>query len=172
MPQTDDLVFYQLYFQSPGVAEAELERDVRGTVRSVLYSISGDALPSDGGIAGTGRVGMVDRQGGFLAGAMSPFLPAWITEADVNFYTAEFTRTGFRGGLNWYRNIDRNWELLAPFSGARDRTGALHRGPSRCCPRIRWRKRCDREPGEIRSTASRDSHIAGLRALDPAGTCR
>ena len=43
MPQTDDLVFYQLYFQSPGVAEAELESDVRGTVRSVLYSISGDA---------------------------------------------------------------------------------------------------------------------------------
>src|SRR5205823_4576854 len=38
-------------------------------------------------------------------------------EADLDFYAAEFTRTGFRGGLNWYRNIDRNWELTAPFAG-------------------------------------------------------
>src|SRR3984893_2011648 len=42
MPQTDDAVFYQLYFQTPGVAEAEFERDVRGTMRAILYSISGD----------------------------------------------------------------------------------------------------------------------------------
>jgi pimeloyl-ACP methyl ester carboxylesterase len=30
----------------------------------------------------------------------------------------EYRRTGFRGGLNWYRNIDRNWELTAPWQGA------------------------------------------------------
>ncbi len=46
-----------------------------------------------------------------------PTLPAWLTEHDVDFYAAEFPRTGFRGALNWYRNIDRNWELLAPFAG-------------------------------------------------------
>jgi pimeloyl-ACP methyl ester carboxylesterase len=127
MPQTADLVFYQLYFQTPGLAEAELERDVRRTIRSILYSVSGDALPSDGGIAGTGAVGMVHRQGGFLAGLVNPAsLPGWITEADVDFYTAEFVHTGFRGGLNWYRNIDRNWELLAPFSGARVTVPALY----------------------------------------------
>jgi pimeloyl-ACP methyl ester carboxylesterase len=45
-------------------------------------------------------------------------LPTWCTEADIEFFAGEFTRTGFRGGLNWYRNIDRNWELLAPFAGA------------------------------------------------------
>src|SRR5215475_9696040 len=33
MPQTDDTVFYQLYFQTPGVAEVELEQDVRATIR-------------------------------------------------------------------------------------------------------------------------------------------
>jgi pimeloyl-ACP methyl ester carboxylesterase len=43
----------------------------------------------------------------------------------VDFYTAEFTRAGFRGGLNWYRNIDRNWELLAPFAGATVNVPAL-----------------------------------------------
>ena len=46
-------------------------------------------------------------------------LPAWLTEADLDFYTAEFTRTGFRGGLNWYRNIDRNWELIGGVGRAR-----------------------------------------------------
>src|SRR5919197_992297 len=43
MPQTEDALFYQLYFQTPGVAEAELERDVRASIRSLLYSGSGDA---------------------------------------------------------------------------------------------------------------------------------
>ena len=37
----------------------------------------------------------------------------------MDFFTAEFERTGFAGGLNWYRNIDRNWELSAPFHGAK-----------------------------------------------------
>lgn len=45
-------------------------------------------------------------------------LPGWLTEADVDYYSAQFERTGFRGGLDWYRNFDRNWELLAPYSGA------------------------------------------------------
>jgi len=127
MPQTDDAVFYQLYFQKPGVAEAEFEKDVRQTIRGMLYSISGDALPRDGGITGTGTVGMVQRQGGFLAGMVNPTsLPPWIIEADVEFYAAEFARTGFRGGLSWYRNIDRNWELLAPFAGARVMVPALY----------------------------------------------
>ena len=44
----------------------------------------------------------------------------------MDFYTAEFTRTGYRGGLNWYRNIDRNWELLAPFAGATVSVPALY----------------------------------------------
>ena len=43
----------------------------------------------------------------------------------MDFYAAEFSRTGFRGGLNWYRNIDRNWELLAPFAGATVNVPAL-----------------------------------------------
>jgi pimeloyl-ACP methyl ester carboxylesterase len=55
-----------------------------------------------------------------------PPLPAWLTEADIDDYTSEFTRTGFRGGLNWYRNIDRNWELLSPFDGVPVRVPALY----------------------------------------------
>ena len=70
---------------------------------------------------------MVRRDSGFLAGMPSPAtLPAWLSEADVDFYAGEFKRTGFRGGLNWYRNIDRNWELMAPFAGAKIAVPALY----------------------------------------------
>ena len=112
MPKNDAAMFYQLYFQTPGVAEAELARDVRSTMRRLAYTGSG-AVEAAGGI------GMVPRNGGFLTHTVDPEkLPAWLSEADIDFYTGEFTRTGFRGGLNWYRNIDRNWELLAPWAGA------------------------------------------------------
>jgi pimeloyl-ACP methyl ester carboxylesterase len=53
-------------------------------------------------------------------------LPPWLTEADIDFYVQEFTRTGFRSGLNWYRNHDRSWEMLAPFAGARVSVPALY----------------------------------------------
>jgi pimeloyl-ACP methyl ester carboxylesterase len=126
MPQTADAVFYQLYFQEPDVAEAELERDPRDTMRRVLVWGSGDA-PHRPRSVGSGDVGMVRRGAGFLGGRDAPAtLPPWLTEADIEWYAREFTRTGFRGGLNWYRNIDRNWELLAPWSGATVTVPALY----------------------------------------------
>ncbi len=127
MPQNDDAIFYQLYFQTPGVAEAEFERDPRLTVRALLYSGSGDAPRREDIGAAASAVGMVPRQGGFLTRMLNPAtLPSWLTEADVDFYAGEFARTGFRGGLNWYRNIDRNWEILAPFAGVRVTIPALY----------------------------------------------
>ena len=127
MPQTQDALFYQLYFQSPGIAEAEFERDVRLSIRSLLYSASGDAPRLENPEGVRDEVGMVPRRGGFLSRLMNPAsLPPWITEADVDFYVSEFTRTGFRGPLNWYRNIDRNWELLAPMAAATVAVPALY----------------------------------------------
>ena len=121
MPQTDDAVFYQLYFQQPGVAEADLEADVRASVRGILLRLSGEATVSPGGFA------MVPLAGGMRAQpAAQDALPAWLTDADIDFYAGELTRTGFRGGLNWYRNIDRNWEMLAPFAGAKVTVPALY----------------------------------------------
>jgi pimeloyl-ACP methyl ester carboxylesterase len=123
MPQTDDAVFYQLHFQTPGVAEAELEADVRTSIRGVLLRLSGEAPASPGDFS------MVPRAGGMRERTKEATLvplPAWLTEADVDFYAVEFSRTGFRGGLNWYRNIDRNWEIMAPFAGARVTVPALY----------------------------------------------
>jgi pimeloyl-ACP methyl ester carboxylesterase len=134
MPRRDDAQFYQLYFQKPGVAEAELERDPRETVLKTLFSGSGDVPPRAASSGDTfhrpeaaGSVGMVPRDGGFLSRMPKPaVLPSWLSEADVDFYAGEFARSGFRGGLNWYRNIDRNWELLAPFAGAKVTVPALY----------------------------------------------
>jgi pimeloyl-ACP methyl ester carboxylesterase len=118
MPQTDEASFYQLYFQKPGVAESELEADVRTSLRKILFSGSGDVPRRAQGSASAG-VGMVPRSGGFLTRMPNPEnLPAWLGAADVDFYVKQFQHCGFGGGLNWYRNIDRNWELLAPFAGA------------------------------------------------------
>jgi pimeloyl-ACP methyl ester carboxylesterase len=122
MPRTDDAVWYQLYFQEPGVAEAELDHNVRTSFRIGRINVSGDAPPQPQ------PFGMVPLQGGLFARVppVPPPLPAWLSEADVDYYASEFTRTGFRGGLNWYRNIDRNWELLAPFDGLPVRVPALY----------------------------------------------
>src|ERR1700738_419222 len=86
MPRHEDGMFYQLYFQQPGVAEAELERDVRQTFVKMLGNVP------RGAPAG-GPVGMVPRGGGFLTSRPSPTaLPAWLGEADIDFYVGEFER--------------------------------------------------------------------------------
>jgi pimeloyl-ACP methyl ester carboxylesterase len=41
-------------------------------------------------------------------------LPDWLTDDDLEHYVREFTRTGFTGALNWYRNFDRNWQIMGP----------------------------------------------------------
>jgi pimeloyl-ACP methyl ester carboxylesterase len=128
MPQTDEASFYQLYFQAPGVAEKELETDVRASLRKILFSGSGDVpRRNPPGAAAAGPVGMVPRSGGFLTRMPNPeSLPAWLSETDIDTYVQQFQRSGFRGGLNWYRNIDRNWELLAAYSGAAVNVPALY----------------------------------------------
>ena len=106
---------------------------------------------------------MVPRTGGFLTRTIDPpTLPAWLTEVDIDFYAGEFARAGFRGGLNWYRNIDRNWELLAPFAGARVTVPALYMAGDRDLvvkfPRV---DQLIAEPEAVRSQSDEDDHAAG-----------
>jgi pimeloyl-ACP methyl ester carboxylesterase len=105
-----DRFVYILYFQEPGVAEAEMEADTRATLRRMMYSISGNIPESRFWNQPVGST--------FLDTTVEPDkLPAWLTEDDLDVFTAEFEHSGFRGGLNFYRNIDRNAELMAPFAG-------------------------------------------------------
>jgi pimeloyl-ACP methyl ester carboxylesterase len=69
---------------------------------------------------------MVPRDGDYLANVQTPvILPDWVTETDIDFYVDEFRASGFRGPLNWYRNIDRNWEQMAPWNDAKIHVPAL-----------------------------------------------
>jgi pimeloyl-ACP methyl ester carboxylesterase len=121
-----DRFFYMLYFQEPGPAEAELEADVRTTLRRILFSASG-SVPADHAFRTD-----LPRSAGFLDAMIEPEkLPEWLPEADLDVYVEAFRRTGFRGGLNWYRNLDRNWELMAPWVGAKVSVPALFVGGAR-----------------------------------------
>jgi len=112
--------FYWIYFQTPGVAEGEFESDVATTMRKLLYGISGDApIDRENPMVVPDGQGFLDRL------VVAPTLPAWLREEDVATMVREYQRTGFRGGLNWYRNIDRNWELTAPWHDAQIRQPAL-----------------------------------------------
>jgi pimeloyl-ACP methyl ester carboxylesterase len=117
--QAGQSAHYWFHFQESGVAEAEFERDPYASLRRVLYSISGDAP------AATRRLTLQPGKG-WLANTIDPDrLPARLTDADLDHMATEFSRSGFRGGLNWYRNIDRNWALTAPWAGAQIRQPAL-----------------------------------------------
>jgi len=112
--------YYYLYYQDVGVADAEYERDPRRTLRSTFYTLSGDAP------RGLPPPRMLQPGKGALDNLINPErLPPWLTEADLDYMVADITRTGFRGGLNWYRNVDRNWEMLAPWTGTRIQQPAL-----------------------------------------------
>jgi pimeloyl-ACP methyl ester carboxylesterase len=97
--------YYMLHFQTPGVVDAELAADPRATFRRLLTATAGGSAPP---------LPVVEPGGGFLGIAPEPdALPDWLAEQDLNTYVDEYRDRGFTGGLNWYRNIDRNWELTA-----------------------------------------------------------
>lgn len=96
--------FYQLYFQEPGVAEAEFERDIRTALKKFLVMGSGGtdlfSLPVKG------------PDDDLLSGLPDPdVLPAWLSEEDLDFYANEFKNSGMRGPLNYYRNHNLTWQL-------------------------------------------------------------
>lgn len=96
--------FYQLYFFEPGVAEAEFERDIRSALKKFLVMAGGETdltkLPAKG------------PDDDMFSGLPEPdTLPTWLSEADLDFYTAEFSASGMRGPLNYYRNHDLAWKL-------------------------------------------------------------
>jgi pimeloyl-ACP methyl ester carboxylesterase len=101
--------YYIVRFQEPGAPERELEADIRGNLLRLMVAASGDSSPEH-------RWNPVREQ--FATNLHEPAaVPAWLGDAQLDALTVAYTRTGFRGGINWYRNIDRNWELTAAFAG-------------------------------------------------------
>lgn len=137
-PQTEEALFYTLYFLQTGLAEREFERDVRATLLKVFYAASGDAGPRTDR-ATPNPFGMVSRTAGLLANLPEPDGPLpWLLPADMAEFVTSFESSGFRGGLNYYRNLDRNWAQQAAFEGRRIEVPALYlvgeRDPGRAMP--------------------------------------
>jgi pimeloyl-ACP methyl ester carboxylesterase len=101
------------YFQAPGPADTELDANPREFLARIYWALSGQGSyfevfqhPS----AGRGYIEVLPP---------APALPwPWLTEEELGHYAAVFSRTGFTGGLNWYRAIDRRWEDTAGIGSA------------------------------------------------------
>lgn len=126
-PRTDDALFYTLYFQEDGMAEREFEADVRKTLLKIYNAASGQAGPRKPGDGTPNPFGMVSRDHGLLAALPAPErdLP-WLSAADLDVFVSDYETGGFSGGLNLYRNLDRNWSLQAAFAGLRVEVPALY----------------------------------------------
>ncbi|XWS52652.1 hypothetical protein CRYUN_Cryun11dG0089300 [Craigia yunnanensis] len=98
--------YYMCRFQEPGEIEAEFaEFDTERVVKEFLtYRVPGPIMLTKGNLFGHSPDTPIT-------------LPSWLSEEDVNYYVTKLDKKGFTGGINYYRNIDRNWELSAPWSG-------------------------------------------------------
>lgn len=124
-PQTEQAWFYTHYFAQPGLAEREFERDVAGALRKIYFAASGDVGPRDRN--SPNPFGVVARHQGLLDALPEPALPlAWLNASDLEIFAKAFEASGFVGGLNYYRNLDRNWELQAAFDGLVVQVPALY----------------------------------------------
>jgi pimeloyl-ACP methyl ester carboxylesterase len=146
--------FYILYFQKPGVAEAELEADVRESLRRFYYAGGARDAPY-GPFPKTARVLETLR-------APSSGLPAWLSEEDLQHFTASFEASGFAGPLGWYRSMDRTWERMAPFDGAKIEQPALFMAGSLDPVIMFSRSAMERMPTAI-------SNLSGPKLLEGVG---
>jgi pimeloyl-ACP methyl ester carboxylesterase len=138
---------YMHYFQTTA-AEAEFDADPRQTIRRFHYAGSGDSPPGN-------TFAHIGPQG-LLPLVQDPAtLPPWLSEADLDVYAAAFAASGFRGGLNWYRNLRRNPALLAPWYGQPIRQPSLFIAGERD-PVLRY-------PGAREQMQAYDRTLPGLR---------
>jgi pimeloyl-ACP methyl ester carboxylesterase len=112
-------IFYQQIFRAPG-SERVFEADVRSAITNALYSASGEPP------AGEAWKFVIDpKDATSMASPQVPKKPGFVSDADIDFFVGEFTRTGFAGVLNYYRNVDRNWALTPFLDGAKMRQPTL-----------------------------------------------
>lgn len=147
-------VHYIDYFQAPGVAEGEFESDVRAGVLGFMWSICGDAPREE-------RFRPIPVGGRFSDSITVPrTLPRWLTEEDLEVYVDAFANSGFRGGLNWYRNVTRNWERSADLASAKVSQPALF---------ITGSRDPARNPAAIEKLREVVPNLVGTHILDRCG---
>lgn len=117
--------FYQTYFGTLGPVIDEIEADLAGWFCALVYGVSGEGMREAGFDPAMPCTAEAIRQSSVVVphghrireGFPSPkTMPEWLTEADLQVFVSEFERTGFAGGLSYYRNIDQGWQDLAPYA--------------------------------------------------------
>jgi pimeloyl-ACP methyl ester carboxylesterase len=111
-------IFYQQIFRSPG-SEKIFETDIRGSIMNALYAGSGEPPPEQ-----RWKFAVDPKEVGNTTPPVK-IRPNFLTDADIDFFVGEFQRSGFAGGLNYYRNTDRNWALTPFLDGAKLRQPTL-----------------------------------------------
>ena len=107
-----DNFFYILYFQEPGAAEAEFDANPRGILQRLYASPDTPRMPPE-------ITDPLRAAGGWIPRFGEPTeLPDWLSEDDLQYYVDSFSESGFRGGINYYRNFHRNWETTEELDGA------------------------------------------------------
>ena len=105
-------LFYMVYFQKEGLAEAEFDADPEGTIRKFLYGVTPD------GVGDPGWSATYTSSGRLLDQVRLPQeTPLWLSEGYLAQSIRSFREGGFRPPLNYYRNLDINWELTRAFNG-------------------------------------------------------
>jgi pimeloyl-ACP methyl ester carboxylesterase len=113
--------FYQEYFSTLGPVIEEIESDLRGWVRDLTWTVSGDALSAAGlDLASQDAVTLTQSSALCVPPGrhmrerfMTPErMPAWFTEQDLDVYADALERGGFAGPLSYYRNLQQNWLSL------------------------------------------------------------
>ena len=105
--------FYILYHQEPGVAESEYDADPEGLLSRLYLSPDSPREPAEVTNRHRSAGGWIPRLGAPTG------LPDWLTQDDLDYYVSQFEQAGFRGGINYYRNFHRNWEITPQLAGAR-----------------------------------------------------
>lgn len=115
--------YYHDYFQNPGIADAEMNADIRKTLRSSLYSVSASASADE-------RWRPLLNDGETIPDtSFDPErLPEWLPREAIDYYTSEYERNGFTPPLNYYRCLDRNWEQTAFLEGRKPQQPAMFIG--------------------------------------------
>ena len=146
------------YLAAPGVADRDLAAAPREFLRKVFYALSGDYHYLDvwRHPPGTSYLDALPE---------TPPLPwTWLTETELEFYVAAYSRSGFTGGLNWYRAMDLSWEHRKAYAGRRNPVPFYFIGSERDADLEGWH-------GADPLTRLADHHedVRGVRMIKEAG---
>ncbi len=100
-----DEKMYILWFQEPGVADPVLAATTRAVFEKLMR----------GGVEPAKALAVFSSGAGFDMNPfrrireLEPLGEPIMADAELEVFIATFEKTGFTGGVNWYRNFDRNW---------------------------------------------------------------